>query len=459
MNIVLPDTLRGQTILVVGTFLLLFHIVSLVPFIISSAATVTLEREEQMADRIVTITRLIDHADSLDRSYLAGEVSGPKFQVSVDNQPLTIKKDNSAVTIANLINRTLKPLDHQVTADDHDTSILESDAAGTQARDLAIQRQPNLFRIHEELFVSVDLPDGEWLNFRIAGSAWDHIFSLSTILSLTLMALGTILFAGWSVNKLLKSLSRFARASEDMGTNIRAAQPISEDGPREIRDAARAFNQMQARVKRLLEARNQMLGAISHDLRTPLTRLRLRVESILNEEQSNKAIRDLDDMETMIKLTLAFARDDATEESRESMDVGVVISEVVDDLNISADNISINTPESVRIMCQPVGLRRVLTNIIENGIFYGHQIRVELRREHNHVIIDVDDAGPGIDPQQRDRVFTPFYRLESSRNRETGGAGLGLSIAQTIVHAHGGTIELLDSPMGGLRVRIIFPEE
>jgi signal transduction histidine kinase len=456
MNIIRPDTLRGQTILVVGVCLLLFHVVSLLLYIVFSASTVTLEREEQIADRIVTITRLIEHARSSDRAYLASELSGSKFQISVDQYPLSPATDESAAKVSGLITRTLRPLDHDVTADYRNSAI--NNTGNTAERDVAIQRLTGLFRTHETLLVSIDMPDKRWLNFRVSGSAWDHIFSLSAIPSLSLMALATILFTAWAINKPLESLLRFARASEDMGVNILAAQPLNEEGPKEIREAARAFNQMQLRVQRLLEARNEMLGAISHDFRTPLTRLHLRAEYITDEVQREKAVRDLEEMEEMIKLTLNFARDEAAGGTRECINLAATVKQVAENLDITTDRISLSSPETANIRCQPVGMRRVLTNIIDNALFYARLVQINLHEDEVNVTVDVDDDGPGIDPAQRDSVFTPFYRLESSRNRETGGAGLGLSIAQTIVHAHGGTITLLDSPLGGLRVRVILPK-
>jgi signal transduction histidine kinase len=214
---------------------------------------------------------------------------------------------------------------------------------------------------------------------------------------------------------------------------------------------------MQSRVQRLLEARNEMLGALSHDFRTPLTRLRLRVEAIPDDTQKEKAVRDLDDMEAMIRLTLAFARDEAAGINREPLDLAAVTREIVNNLDIAPGRVTVRTGNTVRARCQPVGIRRVLGNIIDNALFYANNVQITLYEEDQNAVIDIDDDGPGIDPQQRDKVFTPFYRLESSRNRETGGAGLGLSIAQTIVHAHGGGIKLLDSPMGGLRVRVVLP--
>jgi signal transduction histidine kinase len=271
------------------------------------------------------------------------------------------------------------------------------------------------------------------------------------------MAIGTIIFVSFAVSRPLRSLSRFAAASEAMGKNVQAARPIEENGPVEIRNAARAFNTMQSRVQRLLEARSEMLGAISHDFRTPLTRLRLRVESMRDDEQRDKAIRDLDEMETLIKFTLDFVRDEAMEEPRRSVNLASLLRSLVSDLDPTGAMVTIEVAPDINIVCQPIGLRRVLGNVIENGIFYGDRVLVSATMHEDGVTMDVDDAGPGIKQADRERVFVPFYRLETSRNRETGGTGLGLSIAQTIVHSHGGSIELHDSPLGGLRVRIMLP--
>ena len=453
-----PATLRGQTILLIAISLFLFYVFSLILYVFFSVATATLEREGQITDRIGTIITLIDHAKLTDRSYLAGELSGSRFQATVDRQPLVTGLNNSGAVVSNLIFNNLKPISHLVSADYLSDSILEGGSAFAPEREVVSQYIHDLLRIHETLLVSVKLADGNWLNFRILGSAWDHIFSFAAVPSMTLVMFGTILLTSWAVTRPLKSISRLARASEELATDVPRAQPIAEDGPKEIREAAQTFNKMQLQIQRLLEARNEMLGAVSHDFRTPITRLRIRVEELTDETQRHKAIRDLDEMEAMIKITLAYAKDEATE-VHESIDVKGILCELVAEFDDSVVEISSNYDLNTRIFGQAVGLRRVFSNILENALFYGYKFHVELRSENHEVIVEVDDDGPGIESQYRDRVFVPFYRMESSRSRETGGTGLGLSIAQNIVHANGGTIELLDSPLGGLRVRIAFPEE
>ncbi len=454
-----PLTLRGQTVLLVGSSLVLFYVLSLLLYLFFSISTATLEREEQITDRIVSIATLIDHAGPIEKPYLAGELSAPTFQVNVDSEPLVDPLNHNAVTIVDLIADRLKTARSAVSAGyvhEHVTWKVTPDAPRRQ--ETFDQYIRDLLRIHELLEVSVQLEDGNWLNFRISGSAWDHIFSFAAIPSMALAGFGTILLAAWAVTRPLDSITRLARASDDLATDVLNALPVDERGPKEIREAAQAFNQMQTQIQRLLQARNEMLGAISHDFRTPLTRLRIRIEELPDEAQRLKAIRDLDEMETMIRHALAYARDEATE-VHESVDVAALLKDLLSDFD---DHVVLNEPAATASHCihgQTAGLRRVFSNIIENARFYGERVCVDIHNENGNVIVEIDDDGPGVEEQYRERVFIPFYRMESSRSRETGGAGLGLSIAQNIVHANGGSIELLDSPMGGLRVRIVFPEE
>lgn len=463
MKALRPDTLKGKTVLVLAVCLTFSHIVGLALYVIFSASTVTLEREEQIADRIMTVTRLIEHAPPPDRPYLADELTGPRFRVAVEEgrlvDPAPVAEGGS--TITQLLNRTVGAKTHRIAAQYRDFPAFGGDAATDTApeREVSTQRFSSLFRIHEELLVSIDLPDGTWLNFTVSGSAWDHIWSPNIIPSVLLITVVTLLVAWWAVGRALTPLSRFARASEDLGVNVYDAPPVAEEGPREVREAAKAFNEMQRRIRSLLEARNQMLGAVSHDFRTPLTRLRLRAEAINDPDQYQKAVQDLNDMETMIAATLAFARDEAEGEGRETVDIAALIREVCADLSENPDDISLELEEGLLVECQPVSIRRVLTNVIDNAVLYGARVRVSAFANDGNVVIDADDDGPGIPPADRDKVFTPFRRLEQSRNRETGGAGLGLSIAQTIVRGHGGSIELTDSPLGGLRVRMVLPRQ
>lgn len=445
-------TLRSQTILVVSAILVLFYIISIGLYVFLSTATVTLEREAQIADRIATTTRLIEKAAGEERMQLARHLSGPRFKVSIDED--AIDQQDEAVSgseITQLISRRFTPLEHIVAADYVEPVMSRA------AREISAQRTSGPFRIHETLIVSIDLPDGAWLNFEVSGSAWDHMIPPMTIASLTLMTFGFILLAAWAVSRPLRTLSALAQASDEMAADVPGARPLDETGPLEINRTARAFNRMQSRVQTLLSARDEMLGAISHDFRTPLTRLRLRVERIEDAAQRTKAIGDIDEMESLIQFTLDFARDNASKNRQEETDMVALVHQVVSLMEETGTCIKVDLPPTLPINGQPVELRRVITNLIVNGLFYGSHVGISGYMSDRGVVLDIDDNGPGIPIENREGVFTPFVRLESSRSRETGGTGLGLSIAQTIIHAHGGTIDLLDSEMGGLKARVQLP--
>lgn len=443
-------SLRAQTILVVSCILILFYAVSLGLYILLSASTVTLEREVQIADRIVTATRLIEQAHRDERPNLARLLSGEHFLVSIDPTALDSQDElESGAEITQLISQHFLPREHVVAAD-------YVEPGDSLSREITARRSTGPFRIHENLLVSVDMPNGVWLNFKVTGSAWDHIIAPATIPSLSLMTIGVILIAAWAVSRPLRTLSRLAQASDEMSVNVSAASPLEESGPVEINRVARAFNRMQRRVQRALSAKNEMLGAISHDFRTPLTRLRLRVER-LQPEQRDKAINDIEEMEALIQFTLDYARDNAESQKHEFLNCLELVNDMVGLVNTTDHLVEVDIPADLQINCHPLAMRRALTNLVNNALFYGVRVQVSAYKTESSVVIEVEDDGPGIPCEEKERVFTPFYRLEHSRNRDTGGAGLGLSISQMMIHSHGGQIYLLESNLGGLKAQVVLP--
>nr|CAM74129.1 ATP-binding region, ATPase-like:Histidine kinase, HAMP region:Histidine kinase A, N-terminal [Magnetospirillum gryphiswaldense MSR-1] len=209
---------------------------------------------------------------------------------------------------------------------------------------------------------------------------------------------------------------------------------------------------MQDRIRRFVDDRTQMLAAISHDLRTPITRMRLRAEFVEDDEQRAKMLADLEEMEHMIAATLAFARDDATREERKPVDVADLVRDLAEDVGIAYDG-----PQSLVAPARPLALKRAVANILDNARKYGGDARVNLSCDSGLLTICVDDSGPGIAEADQEKVFAPFIRLETSRNRDTGGTGLGLAVARAAIRAHGGDIILKNRPEGGLRVILSFP--
>jgi signal transduction histidine kinase len=259
----------------------------------------------------------------------------------------------------------------------------------------------------------------------------------------------------WTVND---PLTRFARAAERVGVDIQSP-PFPEQGPSQLRRAIRAFNEMQVRVLRLLTDRTRMLGAISHDLRTPLTRLRLRIETGGGAEDKAKMLTDIESMEAMLGSTLAFVRGVEEAEAPETVDMDLLLQTVCDTVSDLGGDVAYEGPARCRYRCRPQAMQRALTNVIGNAAKYGRQVRVSLDGGTGHELtIIVDDDGPGIPDNEKSKVFEPFYRTPAAREHDSQGIGLGLSIARSMILAHGGSIELSDLLPHGLRVRIQLPE-
>jgi signal transduction histidine kinase len=305
------------------------------------------------------------------------------------------------------------------------------------------------------LVVAISLHDGDYAEFHpqhipiafrwLQDGTWiATIFVVSSVLSL------------WFARRLSRGLARFANAAEELGRTTEAP-PLPETGPLELRLATRAFNRMQERLRRFVHDRTQMLAAISHDLRTPLTRMRLRAEFVEDDEQRTKMLYDIGQMESMISETLAFARDDITREPRREEDLDELLDHLAESMGETGQEVRYDAVGPVPIRCSPTALRRAFANLVENAIKYGHRARLRLSQTQGHVLIEIDDDGPGIPAAMQDTVFQPFFRLESSRNRDTGGVGLGLSVARTIIRGHGGDIVLANRPEGGLRAAVTLP--
>jgi signal transduction histidine kinase len=306
------------------------------------------------------------------------------------------------------------------------------------------------------LRVSVHLNDGSWLNvlapLDLGDPLWRPRFVAPLIIALVLVALFSLL----AVRRAAKPFATFAQAAERLGVDV-SAPPLAESGPREVRQAAQAFNVMQGRIARFVQDRTQMLAAISHDLKTPITRLRLRAEFMDDDDQRARMLSDLEEMEAMIASTLAFARDDAAREPRIRLDLAAMVQGMVEDLDDLGARCTYEGPQSLVLEARPAALKRALANVIDNAIKYGSSAAVALECIGRDARITVDDQGPGIPAEARERVFAPFVRLEASRSRDTGGTGLGLAVARAAIRAHGGDITLADRPGGGLRVTVTLP--
>lgn len=306
-----------------------------------------------------------------------------------------------------------------------------------------------------QLFAAIELKNGQWLNiesnFRLPKPSFVPI-----LLPIVIMALLTILIIWVSVYRLTKPLRTLEAAANDLGRGA-DVKPLKEAGPAEVQAVTRSFNQMQERLTRFISDRTRMLAAISHDLRTPITSLRIRAEFIDDDEDRERMIATLDEMQAMVEETLAFTREDSKQEELRSVDLGGLLESIANDQEDMGNHVSVEAHNRVVLKCRPMSLKRAFQNLIGNAIRYGEQAEVSFRVDEAHAEVRIADKGPGIPQNRLEDVFEPFVRLEESRNEETGGIGLGLAITRSIIHAQGGTIRLENGEENGLVAIVRLP--
>ncbi|WP_419953289.1 ATP-binding protein [Methylobacterium sp.] len=306
----------------------------------------------------------------------------------------------------------------------------------------------------EDLGGALALADGSFLTFRSA-----HAPGLARLGSWAYLATAMAILVGVAavvlMHRIAGPLRDLTRATGEIGHG--RVVPVREAGPDETRGIARALNAMQDRIHRLVTERTQALAAVSHDLRTPIARLRLRLDGLPEDDETRAMGSDLDDMQAMVDSTLAYLRGDADPEPRQVANVVSVLMSIADASSDAGRDVTYAGPGRALATVRPVALRRALDNVVDNAVRYGTSARITLAVEPEELLLTVDDDGPGIATQDIARAFEPFTRLEASRNRNTGGTGLGLTIARRIVEAEGGSIAMATRPEGGLRVRICLP--
>ncbi|AWN36167.1 ATP-binding protein [Methylobacterium radiodurans] len=306
----------------------------------------------------------------------------------------------------------------------------------------------------QDLHGIVPLPDGSVLTFRSA-----HAPSLVRLAPWTFLATAMAILVGGAavvlMHRIAGPLRDLTRATGRIGHGPIVRVP--EIGPDEIRGIGRALNAAQDRIHRLVAERTQALAAVSHDLRTPIARLRLRLDRVEDEGERQAMAADLADMQAMIDATLAYLRGEADPEPRQVTNVASILMGVADASADAGRDVVYAGPGRALATVRPVAFRRALENLVDNGVRYGARVRIGLEIEPDALVLRLDDEGPGIPPDMVSRAFEPFTRLEGSRNRNTGGTGLGLTIAKRAVEAEGGTLGLANRPEGGLRAEIRLP--
>jgi signal transduction histidine kinase len=461
MTRLLPKSLFGQTLLILLAGLLVSHAVGSWIYTADREQAVRAVGGFATAQRIANLTRLIQEAPRESRPRIVAALSDQGFRVSLSAAAPAMPNAEGDAAVAEAIRSYLA--DRLSLGSALQPRVWASAAEGPPFGPwhMMMPHGPMMHRFggfagFRDLQVAIPLTDGPWVTFAAGLPVAGPAYSAQFLVSMAMMAIIILGVSAWAVRRVTAPLAALATAAERLGHDV-SAPPLPEAGSIETRQAARAFNDMQVRLRNLIDNRTRLLAAISHDLRTPLTLLRLRAETVENAQERDRMLGTIAEMDTMIDATLQLARDESAGEPRRATDLAALLQSVVDDMRDAGFPVCLRPPEPVTYPCQPAALKRAIRNLLDNAVKYGKSGTVAMRRTSQTVEIVVDDEGPGIPKEELARVLEPFYRVEESRSRDTGGVGLGLAIAQSAVAAHGGSLTLSNRPEGGLRATITLP--
>jgi len=434
LELMLPRSLLGRSIMIIVTPVVMLQVVSAWVFYDSHWNTVTRRLAQSVAGDIAAAIRMMPHPISEEGNSHVFRIARDTMRLQLTYKPGDILPNDPTIMRQNLVDRQL-------------TDALEARVE----RPFIIDSRSlqDLVEIH------VQLPEGV-LQVVVARrrlfSSTTYVFFLWMLgTSLVLLSMATLF-----MRRQVRPIKRLAQAADDFGKGRDVGEFVL-DGAAEVEVAGRAFNQMRARIRRQIQQRTEMLAGVSHDLRTPLTRMKLQLAMMGQAPAIEDLKRDVDDMERMVNAYLAFARGEGTEQPSE-VDIVAAVGDVVAGARREGTRIGFATAEqSLVVPLRRDAFRRALTNIVVNAQRHAARIDVTLSRRRGRVEIMVDDDGPGVPADRREEVFKPFFRIEGSRNAETGGVGLGLTIARDILRSHGGDLTLGDSPLGGLRAMLQVP--
>jgi len=434
------DTLVARTTIVLILGIATVQIIGLQTYRASLSADLSDATEQRLADRLLTIKRTLAGLPEDLREDAAHDLSSGAIEAHWSRDDRAIAADGPNRLWTDLQTRLV-----ELAPELGEGGLIVGEQAGAS---------PDL---HVAL-ISMRLTDGTWLNVSLLSWTPRIPGAPQTVMVAWMIAAVALATAVLLVRWISRPLGRFAEAANGFYSTGKVAK-VPETGPYEVAVLARAFNDLQDRLARSIDDRTQALAAVSHDLKTPITRLRLRAEEIDIDPLSRAIAHDLDEMERMIDQTLSYLRGDRSDEPLRSVDLVAILETVTDDLTDQGAVVSFVGPRAAVVSGRRLGLKRAFANLVGNAVKYGGTARVSVSERGQDVVVVIDDDGEGIAAADRDRVFLPFVRLESSRNNKTGGFGLGLTIARAVVDGHGGALELGEGPTAGLRVTVSLPRQ
>jgi len=458
-----PKTLFGRLVLVLLAGLLVAQLLGAYILLHDRASSIYETSGWYIAQRFASIVELMDTLPDAQRQLVLNSLNTSTLRIVIEGEAQlpASSKDAYASQIHALLSRLLEQrpimvaiLDWEQTAPHFMNGM--SGMPGMQMMHSAPEHQLMMTPGPTAFQIEAQLRDGNWA--RMVQQLPQDQFLLPGRIHITLaiLFLSVVVLSLWAVRRVTRPLVVLGNAAESLGRDITRPPLNEKEGPKEVQRAAQAFNTMQTRIANYIQDRERFLAAVSHDLKTPITRLRLRAELLDDDSLRDKILHDLDDMETMTVATLDFIRGEHQHEETKPVDIMALLESLQDDRQSMGQQLNLSG-NAKPYRAQPTSLRRCIENLIDNAIKYGDAAEVTVEDTDQQLVIRIRDHGPGIPEPQLEEVFQPFHRLEASRNRETGGVGLGLSIARSIARAQGGELTLYNHPEGGLVATLQLP--
>lgn len=445
---VAPRSLLGQLALLILAAFIAAQALSFWLFADERGAAIRAAQRAETLERATAVASAIDAAPIASRDNILAAVNSRMARFSFETGPLVAAdRVDAALSISEVGLRAT-----EVTISPHDGQPVNPPEALVWLHER--MRAAGVTPV--ELQISVPLADGDWLNVSAQFQRPD-IQAPPAVLGAMLVSLALLMAALWiGLGRITRPLRLLAQAADSFGIDAPAPE-MPRHGPREVRMLADALGRTHARLTEMVGDRTRMLAALGHDLRSPITALRVRAEMVEDDETRERMVATLDEMQEMVESTLAYARGVSTDQPMEQTDLGALVTELAAELSEAAPPIAVENSGPVPVALRRTAMRRALRNLMENAQRYGGSVHVVVQQRDGIARVLIADQGPGIAEKELETVFNPFTRLETSRSRETGGIGLGLPIARAILRAHGGDVTLSNRSGGGLNARVTMP--
>jgi signal transduction histidine kinase len=467
MKRLFPQTLPAWMLLILIAGLLVTQVTTLYFIIEQRRASNNLLELFRLSDRAYSLVKLMYSATPEDRAQLAKGLANPNYLVTVSDTPLitsAIPSDDDLAELEDVVVSRLSKFGIL------EARIYRKSAAHSPGRVSSEESAPDdVGEIEKEflslatnisqsdrLLASVEFKDGQWLNFVMPLTPVGPLVSEENLPLLGGMAALVVILTIWALRRLTAPYRMLESAVRRIGADLKSP-PLPEHGSREYRSAAHAVNTMQAQLREYVEDREQLAAALAHDLRTPLTRMKLRLELLKDAGKRKALMNDLGDIEAIARSVVDFATHEVKDEAPERIDFWSLVDSIAD--AYPQVRFAEGSANARGLICfgRPVALRRCVTNLVDNAVTYGERARLTLSGSEKEIVLAIEDDGPGIPAERLEQAFRPFTRVEGSRNRQTGGFGLGLTIARAIARSLGGDISLENREGGGLLTELRIP--